>query len=338
MGYQDLKRRPRSNYFQVYDLDKDNLHEWIVYIIGPPNTFYEGGIYKAKLKFPGTYPMDPPSFQFICTMYHPNVYRDGKVCISILQTPPPTTDNTTGYWRPVLGVEEALLSVVSLLSDPNHDDAANGEAAQEWLSSPESFKTKLKKIAEQSRELVPDDFVIPVCVSSKPQVQSSSSSSSSSSAAHSGTSADSKQNEDEDSDCEEYHYSDMEDDEDADEEHQNSDDDDNNDWENHSGLTSENRKRSANNNQTETQAHKKATNSSSTTSAASGQTDAKESAQDHDACNDKLSATSGSASAGDSSYQTSGQNTIKQQATDVNVNIYRDVVGAKKTAKRRRVL
>lgn len=172
--YKNLRGRPKSNYFQVYGLKEDNIHEWIVFIIGPPNTFYEGGIYKATLRFPATYPMDPPSLQFVCNFYHPNVYRDGKVCISTLQIPPrlapndPQYDsvNTAAHWRPVIGVEQALLSVVSLLSDPNHDDPANPAASQEWQQTPDSFKKKAQKIAVECKKLVPEDFVLPVVASS----------------------------------------------------------------------------------------------------------------------------------------------------------------------------
>lgn len=165
--FKELKTHPKSNYFQVYDLLEDNIYEWVVFIIGPPKTFYAGGIYKALMRFPKTYPMDPPSLQFMCTMYHPNVYSDGKVCISTLQVPAPgeggNAENSI-FWRPVVGVEQALLSVISLLSDPNHDDPANSAAADEWISDPEEFKRKMKAIKEQSKELVPADFSLPIVV------------------------------------------------------------------------------------------------------------------------------------------------------------------------------
>lgn len=81
---------------------------------------------------------EPPSLQFLCQMYHPNIYRDGKVCITTLQTAKLDDDDaaerdSSAYWRPVLGVEQALLSVVSLLSDPNTDDPANLDAAERYV-------------------------------------------------------------------------------------------------------------------------------------------------------------------------------------------------------------
>mmetsp|Transcript_1307 Transcript_1307/g.1566 ORF Transcript_1307/g.1566 Transcript_1307/m.1566 type:complete len:282 (+) Transcript_1307:179-1024(+) len=169
----NLKRKPKSNYFQVYGLKNDQIHEWEVYIIGPPNTFYEGGIYKALLRFPPTYPIDPPSLKFVCNFIHPNVHRDGKVCISTLQVPPPENVNTATHWRPVIGVEGALLSVVSLLSDPNNDDPANPDAATEWDSNPEEYRKKIQLLAEYAQRLVPEDFIQPVVASSSTKNESS---------------------------------------------------------------------------------------------------------------------------------------------------------------------
>jgi len=156
-----LKTKPRSEFFQVYDLVNDNIQEWEVYVIGPPDTYYEKGVYKAVMKFPDEYPIKPPTLRFACDIFHPNIYRDGKVCISTLQTGPNGRD-TGQFWRPILGVDQALLSVVSLLSDPNNDDPANTAAANMYRNNLEEFRKKCRKLAKKSLELVPDDFEFPV--------------------------------------------------------------------------------------------------------------------------------------------------------------------------------
>ena len=59
-------------------------------IIGPKNTPYENGFYLFKFEFPDTYPYNPPKLTFLNQYnnirFHPNLYRNGKVCISILNT------------------------------------------------------------------------------------------------------------------------------------------------------------------------------------------------------------------------------------------------------------
>ena len=39
-------------------------------------------MFKAKLKFPKDYPSMPPAMTITSQFYHPNVYEDGRVCIS----------------------------------------------------------------------------------------------------------------------------------------------------------------------------------------------------------------------------------------------------------------
>ena len=70
--------------------------------------------------------------RFTSELYHPNIYPDGRVCISILH-PPGTNDmsNETAAerWRPILGPEAILMSVISMLSDPNINSPANIDAS-----------------------------------------------------------------------------------------------------------------------------------------------------------------------------------------------------------------
>ena len=53
-----------------------------------------GGCFRARLEFPPTYPLLPPAMTFLTPIFHPNVYRHGKVCISILHPP---VDDKYGY-------------------------------------------------------------------------------------------------------------------------------------------------------------------------------------------------------------------------------------------------
>jgi len=70
---------------------------------------------------------------FLSKMWHPNIYPDGKVCISILHAPGTDSMNSMEKaeerWRPILGVEAVLMSVISMLNDPNIDSPANLDAS-----------------------------------------------------------------------------------------------------------------------------------------------------------------------------------------------------------------
>ncbi|KAI3373436.1 hypothetical protein L3Q82_022045, partial [Scortum barcoo] len=92
----------------------------------------EGGVFKAHLTFPKDYPLRPPKMKFITDIWHPNVDKNGDVCISILHEP---GEDKYGYekpeerWLPIHTVETIMISVISMLADPNGDSPANVDAA-----------------------------------------------------------------------------------------------------------------------------------------------------------------------------------------------------------------
>jgi len=73
---------------------------------------YEGGIFFLNIHFPTDYPFKPPKVQFTTKIYHCNVNNNGSICLDILQS----------QWSPALTISKVLLSVCSLLTDPNPDD------------------------------------------------------------------------------------------------------------------------------------------------------------------------------------------------------------------------
>ena len=140
--------------FSVGLIDENNFYKWSVVIFGPSETIYEGGFFNAILTFPLDYPNSPPQIKFTSPMFHPNIYPDGRVCISILH--PPGTDKFNEQekaeerWRPSLGAEEILLSVISMLNDPNCDSPANIDAAVMLRNNPEKYINTVKSLIFQS--------------------------------------------------------------------------------------------------------------------------------------------------------------------------------------------
>ena len=136
--------------------DDDNIFLWELMIVGPPDTLYEGGFFQCKLEFPSDFPSLPPVMTFKTPIWHPNVYESGVVCISILHPPGEDRYNeletAAERWRPILGVESIIVSVISMLSDPNDDSPANIDAAVMWRNDKAAFKKKVRDIVRRSQE------------------------------------------------------------------------------------------------------------------------------------------------------------------------------------------
>ena len=142
--------------FSVGLIDENDYYKWSVLFQGPEDTIFEGGFFKAILTFPEDFPQNPPEMKFITEMFHPNIYKDGKVCISILHSPGVDIFNdqekAEERWRPSLGVEQILISVISMLNDPNCDSPANIDAAVMFRNNRKDYEKKVRQLALKSME------------------------------------------------------------------------------------------------------------------------------------------------------------------------------------------
>jgi len=162
----------------------ENMFEWEVALFGPPETLYEGGYFKAQMKFPADYPYSPPTIRFLTKVWHPNVYENGDLCISILH--PPVDDPQSGElpcerWNPTQNVRTILLSVVSLLNEPNTYSPANVDASvmyRRWKDSKgkdKEYENIIRKQVQLSKaEAEKDNVVVPTtmeeyCMKPKPR-------------------------------------------------------------------------------------------------------------------------------------------------------------------------
>jgi ubiquitin-conjugating enzyme E2 G1 len=142
--------------FSVGLIDENDFFKWSVCFTGPEDTIYEGGFFKAILTFPEDFPQNPPEMKFITEMWHPNIYPDGKVCISILH--PPGVDQFNELekaeerWRPVLGVEQILISVISMLNEPNIESPANIDASVMFRDHRDKYEQKVRELVLKSME------------------------------------------------------------------------------------------------------------------------------------------------------------------------------------------
>ncbi|KZF22122.1 hypothetical protein L228DRAFT_268614 [Xylona heveae TC161] len=107
-----------------------NLLAWTGTITGPADTYYEGLTFKLSFAFPATYPYNPPTVIFKTPIYHPNVDFSGRICLDILKD----------KWSAVYNVQSVLLSLQSLLGEPNNASPLNGQAAELWDKDPAEYK------------------------------------------------------------------------------------------------------------------------------------------------------------------------------------------------------
>jgi ubiquitin-conjugating enzyme E2 D/E len=113
----------------------DNLFEWDAVILGPVSTPYEGGVFNLNISIPSNYPFKPPIVIFKTKIYHPNINSSGSICLDILKN----------QWSPALTISKILLSICSLLSDPNPNDPLVPDIAYILKNNPETYYQTAKE-------------------------------------------------------------------------------------------------------------------------------------------------------------------------------------------------
>lgn len=109
----NLKKNPLHDNGIYYEHDEEDMLNGKALIIGPTNTPYQYGFYFFKFEFTNNYPHEPPKLtsytQGDNVRFHPNLYRSGKVCVSILNT------WKGEQWSSCQTISTILLTLTSLL-------------------------------------------------------------------------------------------------------------------------------------------------------------------------------------------------------------------------------
>merc|ERR1711865_885396 len=111
-------------------------------IRGTKGTIYEFLKYDISIKFKPDYPYTAPEVKFVSPCFHPNIDQHGNICLDILKD----------KWSAAYNIRTILLSIQSMLGDPNNESPLNGYAAALWDNQDEFRKTLHRKYEEEKRD------------------------------------------------------------------------------------------------------------------------------------------------------------------------------------------
>jgi ubiquitin-conjugating enzyme E2 D/E len=86
-------------------------------------------VFFLSINFPSDYPFKPPKVRFTTKVYHPNINSNGALCLDVLKD----------QWSPAMTISKVLLSINSLLSDPNPNDPLVPYAADQYINQRATF-------------------------------------------------------------------------------------------------------------------------------------------------------------------------------------------------------
>ncbi|XP_064637805.1 ubiquitin-conjugating enzyme E2 K-like [Lineus longissimus] len=100
-------------------------------IDGPPDTPYEGGVYKLDIEIPDTYPFTPPKVKFVTKIWHPNISSvTGAICLDILKD----------QWAAAMTLRTVLLSLQALMATPEPNDPQDAVVANQYNSDINAYR------------------------------------------------------------------------------------------------------------------------------------------------------------------------------------------------------
>ena len=127
----DIGRDP-PNGCSAGPINEKDIFTWQATLVGPEDSPYSNGIFFLQIVFPQEYPFKPPVVTFTTKIYHPNIDQSGSICLDILKN----------EWSPALTVSKVLLSISSLLTDPNPNDPLVPDIATLYKENREEYSKK----------------------------------------------------------------------------------------------------------------------------------------------------------------------------------------------------
>ncbi|XP_011359471.1 ubiquitin-conjugating enzyme E2 D2-like [Pteropus medius] len=112
----------------------EDIFNWQATIKGPNDSPYQDGIFFLKIQFPFNYPLKPPKITFTTRIYHPNIDRNGNICLDILRS----------QWSPALTISQLLLSIYTMLCDPNPEDALVPKIAKIYIKNRQKYDRRAR--------------------------------------------------------------------------------------------------------------------------------------------------------------------------------------------------
>ena len=96
------------------EFNEENMLQATAMVIGPKDTIYENCILFFDIEFTSQYPFEPPIIKYHSTnniRIHPNIYVNGKICLSILNT------WTGPKWSSIYDISSIFITIQSLLDN-----------------------------------------------------------------------------------------------------------------------------------------------------------------------------------------------------------------------------
>ena len=156
----DIIKKPLTDNGIIYSHSDENMLKGYAIIFGPSDTIYENGVYFFEFDFPKDYPFSPPKLTYLTnngkTRFHPNLYRNGKVCVSILNT------WRGPGWTSCMSIRTVLITLTTLfhnkplLNEPGVTEAHHAFNSYNKIIEYRNIDTAIRNVL--TKKILPENF------------------------------------------------------------------------------------------------------------------------------------------------------------------------------------
>ena len=103
--------------------------------MGSDDSPYKGGVFFLDIQFPDDYPWKPPRIRFETRIYHPNIHRDGSICLDTLRE----------MWSPAISIGKVFFDIRDFINYPDFDHPCEPEIAKIYQNNKAQFEEIAKE-------------------------------------------------------------------------------------------------------------------------------------------------------------------------------------------------